>query len=212
MMSAPKKVLVAHKPPEKIVVKAGAGQAGRQGHAAQAGRRHRHRPSGRRRSGAGRRTGRGQGSQIGQAVLQLGRRSGQEEGHPDPWRRHGRRGPQQLARRPAWPPRQRARPSRRPGASRTGRSARDRSARARNHHGRRAGAQDGRQGLRSDQVADEDGPDGHHQPAAGPGHGHDRGRGNGPQGHHGCAGRPGSLHRRRRRRDRRRSRCRARRW
>ena len=152
MMSAPKKVLVAHKPPEKTVAKARAGQACRQGHAAQAGRRHWHRPSGRRRTGAGRCTGRGQGSQVGQAVFQLGGRSGQEEGHPDPRRRHGRRRPQQLARRPAWPPRQRPRPSRRPGASRTGRSARDRSARARNHHGRRAGAQDGRQGLRGDQA------------------------------------------------------------
>ncbi len=38
------------------------------------------------------------------------------------------------------------------------------------------------EGLRGHQAADEAGPDGHHQPGAGPGNRDDRGRRNGPQG------------------------------
>ena len=112
MMAAPKKVLVAKKPPEASrSPSAGTGQAGRQGHAAQARRARRASGAPARRRAC--RARRRQGSQVGQALLQLGRRSGQEEGNPDPRRRLGRRRPQQLARRPAWPPRQRPRRPRR---------------------------------------------------------------------------------------------------
>ena len=54
-------------------------------------------------------------------------------------------------------------------------------------------AQDVRQGRGSHQAPDEAGPDGHHQPGAGPGNGHDRGRGTGPRRHRRQAGRSGSL-------------------
>ena len=63
-----------------------------------------------------------------------------------------------------------------------------RSARARDHHRGRTGAQDGDQGLRGHQGADENGPDGHDEPAAGPGHGHDCGRRNGSHRRGGGAG------------------------
>ena len=78
------------------------------------------------------------------------------------------------------------------------------SARARDHQRRRPGAQDVGQGLRADQAPDEAGPDGHHQPAARPGNGHDPGRGNGPHGAGRQARRPGSLPRGGRSRDHRR--------
>src|SRR3989344_3412638 len=64
-----------------------------------------------------------QGSEVGQAVLQLGQRHCQEKRNQDPWRQQRRCRSQQLAWWPAWPPWRQPRPSRRSPAVRTGRGA-----------------------------------------------------------------------------------------
>ena len=100
MMAAPKKVLVAKKPEEPKPVAKPAAPA-----AADAKKTTLHKPAGTTAGGAGARAcRRRQGSQVRQALLELGRRW-QEEGNQDPWRQLRWRGrPFQLARRPAWRP------------------------------------------------------------------------------------------------------------
>ena len=94
---------------------------------------------------------------------------------------------------------------------RPGRAADSRHHGARDDLGRRSRAQDGGEGRRSHQGADEARPDGDDQPGARPGNGDDRRRGNGPQGDRGEARRSRCAARRERTRDDRRSCCRVRR-
>ena len=207
MMYAPKKVLVAQeaggapKPAEPA-------KAADQGHDPQEGRA---------RAGAGRaRRGRQARATRSRSSRPSSRRAG-----PTTPPRSGRSRPRRAARRRRRPrrlARAARRPPRRPQRRRAehvhaaGRVPGAGSARARDDHGRRPRAQDVGQGVRSHQAADEAGPDGHDQPAARPGDGDDRRRGNGPHGARRQARRSGSLPRRG---DARptpsRSRCRARR-
>ena len=169
----------------------GAGQAGHrdQGHDPQEGRH-----AGRARHGRRDRcqAGRQEVDQVREALVELGRRRRQEARAQDPQRRPGRWRPGRLARaarRPPWRAQRRLdlelrRPCRAAGAG---------GAHSRDDQRRRPGAQDVGQGLRGHQAADEAGPDGHDQPAARPGDGDDRRRGDGPQGLRREAGRSGSV-------------------
>ena len=187
MMAGPKKVLVAKKPEEvkpEVAKEAIKGTIHKPKAAPGA-------PSTTTRQGR-----RQEAGQVGEAVLQLGRRRGEEACRAEDARRHRRRRPTRLARTarrcPPW-----RRPRRqRPELHAAGRAAGAGSARARDHLGGRPGAQDVGQGQRGHQAAHEAGPDGQHQPAARPGDGDDRRRGNGPHRAGRQAGRPGGLHRR----------------
>ncbi len=174
MMTAPKKVLLAKKPEEAAA--GGRSKAGIKGTIHKPARR-----AGRARGAGRRQAGRQEVGQVREAVVELGRRRGQEARAEDP-RRHRRRS------RPGWraPARPRPRrPQRRPMARPSSPPA---EAVSQEVHvpetitRGRSGAQDVGQGLRGHQAADEARPDGHHQPAARPGDGDDRGRGDGPQG------------------------------
>ena len=82
---------------------------------------------------------------------------------------------------------------------RPGRTRRPRSCRARNNHGRRACAQDVRQGGGGHQGVDEAGLDGHDQPGSRSGNGDHPGRGDGAQRKSCKTRRPRGIHCRKRR-------------
>ena len=137
----------------------------------------------RRRPAARRQAGRQEVGQVGEAVVELGRRRRQEARNQDPRRRQRRRRPRRLARRPARPPRRR--PRRR--TTSTCRPRRPRRACTKCTCPRPSRVADlahkmAVKASRGHQAADEARPDGHHQPAARPGDRDDRRRGDGPQG------------------------------